>query len=78
MDEIAEFADDVADEDIEAFIALTEIVSFDEAMEIFRSGDFSYIPDIDTEEELGRYVVDEGLFGSASRQNLRTILTMRP
>jgi antirestriction protein len=43
--------------------AIQNFCDIHEAIEALEKGDFSYACDIDDEEDLGNYVVDEGLFG---------------
>lgn len=46
------------------FKALMEYLGdFDKAYSTWEAGDFSYYPDVKDREELGQYVVDEGLWG---------------
>lgn len=46
------------------FKALMEYLGdFEEAYSTWEAGDFSYYPDVKDREELGQYVVDEGLWG---------------
>lgn len=48
----------------EEFKALMEYLGdFEEAYSTWEAGDFSYYPDVKSREELGQYVVDEGLWG---------------
>lgn len=48
----------------EEFKALMEYLGdFEEAYSTWEAGDFSYYPDVKDREELGQYVVDEGLWG---------------
>jgi len=56
VNEIAEFIDNLGDD--EAFKAILEFRSFEEARKIFESGDFSYYDDCRTEKDLGYIVAD--------------------
>lgn len=48
----------------EEFKALMEYLrDFEEAYSTWEAGDFNYYPDVKDREELGQYVVDEGLWG---------------
>lgn len=61
-DKLNEIDNEYAEE--EEFKALMEYLGdFEEAYSTWEAGDFNYYPDVKDREELGRYVVDEGLWG---------------
>lgn len=60
-DKLNEIDNEYAEEE---FKALMEYLGdFEEAYSTWEAGDFSYYPDVKDREELGQYVVDEGLWG---------------
>lgn len=60
-DKINELDNQYAEEE---FKALMEYLGdFKEAYSTWEAGEFSYYPDVKDREELGQYVVDEGLWG---------------
>lgn len=60
-DKLNEIDNEYAEEE---FKALMEYLGdFEEAYSTWEIGNFSYYPDIKDREELGQYVVDEGLWG---------------
>lgn len=60
-DKLHEFDNGYAEDE---FKALMEYLGdFEEAYSTWEAGDFSYYPDVKDREELGQYVVDEGLWG---------------
>lgn len=60
-DKINELDNQYAEEE---FKALMEYLGdFEEAYSTWEAGDFSYYPDVKDREELGQYIVDEGLWG---------------
>lgn len=54
--------------------AICELVDFDEAKEILERGDYQFIPDVESAEELGEYVVDEGLFCETIPETLKNYI----
>ena len=65
MEQVQEVADYVDTQNIEEdFWAIYEIVQdVLEAYEILERQDYSFYPDINDYDELGEYIVDEGLWG---------------
>lgn len=68
ISELEELADKINELDNQyaedEFKALMEYLGdFEEAYSTWEAGDFSYYPDVKDREELGQYVVDEGLWG---------------
>lgn len=60
-DKLNEIANEYAEEE---FKALMEYLGdFEEAYSTWEAGKFSYYPDVKDREELGQYVIDEGLWG---------------
>lgn len=56
------------------FKALMEYLGdFEEAYSTWEAGKFSYYPDVKDREELGQYVVDEGLWGEISENLINYI-----
>ncbi|SHJ81757.1 antirestriction protein ArdA [Propionispora hippei] len=51
------------DQDIVQAIIEGEGYDLEEALDVLESGNYSFYPDVTNEEDLGFYVVDEGLFG---------------
>lgn len=60
-DKLNEIANEYAEEEFKALMGY--LGDFEEAYSIWEAGDFSYYPDVKDREELGQYVVDEGLWG---------------
>lgn len=54
---------DEYDQDIVQAIIEGEGYDLEEALDVLESGNYSFYPDVNDEEDLGYYVVDEGLFG---------------
>lgn len=60
-DKLNEIANEYAEEE---FKALMEYLGdFEEAYSTWEAGKFSYYPDVKDREELGQYVINEGLWG---------------
>jgi len=56
--EAAEFIDNLADWEEDAFFALLEFRSFEDVRQIYESGDYSFYDDCSTERDLG-YIIAE-------------------
>lgn len=63
LNELAAKIEDIREYDMNAFKALIEAENIDTALELIESRDFTFYEDINTHEELGYYIVEEGLFG---------------
>ena len=63
LDEIADSLEAFADYEEAAFRAALEMWDFKQALRIIKGGDYQFYPEITSKEELGEYVVAEGLFG---------------
>ncbi len=57
VNDIAEFIDNLGDD--EAFKAILEFRSFDDARQIYESGDFTFYDDCSTEKDLGEILADD-------------------
>lgn len=51
------------DQDIVQAIIEGEGYDLEESLDVLESGNYAFYPDVNDEEDLGYYVVDEGLFG---------------
>lgn len=65
LNELAEELENLPEWDLEVLSAILEHLGDDlaEALEVLRDGEYSYYPGVYEEEDLGVFVVDEGLFG---------------
>lgn len=64
INERAETLEEMEEYELKELKAISEYIpDFDEAVNILKSQNYSYISDVSNERELGEYVVENGLFG---------------
>lgn len=64
-DKLNEIDNEYAEEEFKALMEYLR--DFEEAYSTWEAGEFIYYPDVNDREELGHYVVDEGLWGEISK-----------
>lgn len=64
INEKAEILEELDEYELKEFKAISEYIpDFNEAIDILKSKNYTYLSDVSTEKELGEYVVNNGLFG---------------
>lgn len=64
INEKAQLLEDLKEYELKELKAISEYIpNFNEALDILKSQNYTYIADVSNEKELGEYVVSNGLFG---------------
>lgn len=64
INEKAKTLEELNEYELKEFKAISEYIpNFDEAIDVLKSKNYTYLSDVSNEKELGEYVVNNGLFG---------------